>query len=373
MKISIILTVLTTFLLVSCNQQTVPTAKLQGGSSGSCSGEVAASGNSGALFKIGDTMVERKDLPKQLQQHDYDNEHQAYQKNLGAFKELALRIHLAKAQGKLTDIKELPPIAELIKVGSSTEIDAKTFFEQNKSKMPPDADFEKMKAQIIQYMDRQKIGQVFQTKMADLESKGLFTSFIAAPLAPELKLNTKDFPVTGDLNAKVKIVEISDYLCGHCQSAHPKVKNILEQYKGKISFTQINFSLRPSGLSGTYARGAYCAQSKGADYFWKYHHAAFEKASVPHDHSAKGHAHNDQDGNSKESIEKVTSVAKTIGLDAKEFEKCINGETSKNYVQKTNKYISESGINSTPVFIVNNKKLAQGVFELEQAIKKALN
>lgn len=364
-----ILLVLLSLSIVSCNQKTEEITSLQGGG-GTCSGDVAKSATSGPLFKVGDTVVSRSDLTKDIENYIYTNEQEAYEKNQAVLKELALRIHLAKEQGKYKDKNNVPPLTELIKYEKVSEAEAKAFYEQNKHRMQG-APFNGVKAQLLRYLEGQRISIAFKEKFAELEASGSYTNMIPAPVAPKVSFNLDGLPMMGDKSAKVQVVEVSDYLCGHCQKAHPQVKKILEKYKGKIGFTQVNFSLRPSGLSGTYIRGAYCAQQKGNDTFWKYHNAAFDKASEPHDHSVPGHSHG-EDGSSKESLDKVISVAKKAGLNVEEFKKCLNSDAAKSNLAKVNNMVVNNGINGTPVFVVNNKKLAKGVFELEKAIEAAL-
>ena len=370
-KQNLIFTLFLILSLTACKQENKKTAvNLQANATGSCSAGNEEVNNS--LFTVDGMSIEEKDLPADIRNYVYKNNNDSYKKNEMVLKELALRIYLSKQQNKLKDPKKTPSIAELLKLPKATEKEAQAFFDQNKNRMPPNSNFGKMKGQIIQYLNGQKSMDASKIKMAELESKGLFTYLVKAPVAPKINIEISNFPTMGNKNSKINIIEISDYLCGHCQHAHTAVKKILEKYKDKISFTQINFSLRPTGLSGTYVRGAYCASIKSDESFWKFHHAAFEKTSVPHDHSSKGHTHNDDDGNSKDSLKKVISVAKTIGLNVKEFEKCLTGNASKSYVQKTNRYLSGNGINSTPVFIINNRNIEQGINGLEKAIKSEL-
>lgn len=356
-------------LFSSCQKEETKAVSFQNSGSGSCSSGAAA-GNTGAVFSIGDLTVSQSELPTDLKQYVYQNENEAYRKNEGAYKELAVRIHLAKKQGKFKDISSVPSLPELIESKKVTEQQAKEFYEQSKDRLPPGVDFEKMKPQIMQYLDGQQIGMQFKNIVDELEKSGDLKFLIAAPLAPELKIDTAGFPTTGNKSASVKVIEVSDYMCGHCQHAHPMVKEILKKFSDKISFTQVNFSLNEAGMSGTYVRGAVCALKSGEEVFWKYHHKAFELASAPHDHSQSHAAHND--GNSQEALDAVGKVAKEIGLEAGAFQNCLKGEESRQSVASTNDMLNALGINSTPTFIVNNKRVETGVQGLEKAINEAL-
>ena len=71
-----------------------------------------------------------------------------------------------------------------------------------------------------------------------------------------------------------------------------------------------------------------------------------------------------------ESLDKVTAVAVKAGLDIEKFKQCLVSPEAFASVENTNKMVMQQGVNSTPVFIVNNAKLARGVRELEEVLKK---
>ena len=356
--------------LVSCNQEETKTrTSLNSGAEG-CSGELASSSETGPLFEINGEVMTREDLPSGLKEALYQNEYEAYSKNQTIFEELALRIYLAKKQDKLKDPKNPPSLLELLSIPEPTDKEMKALFDQSKNRLPPGTKFEgPIKAQIKQYIKGQKVGTYFQQEVDKMKADGAYRLMVAAPPAPELKLDLEGFPVAGNKDAKVQVVEVSDYTCGHCQRAHSAVKEIIKKYGDRIAFTQVNFALRPEGKSGAYVRGAYCAQKQSDDKFWTFHDKAFEKTSVPHDHSAHGHSH---DANPTEDRNEVVEVAKESKLDMKKFESCLDSEEAKKYVSDTANSLGEQGISGTPVFLINNKKIGGGIRDLEDEIKKNL-
>lgn len=368
------LQLITIFMLIltfsSCNKETQKAASLSAGT-GSCSSGSDAIG-AGPLFKLNGQVFTRDGLPTATKEAVYNNEYAAYSKNLAIFEEYALRLFLAKNKGLLKDPTNPPQLKELLTLKDPSNAEAKKVFNENKHRMPPNSKFEHMKPQIVSYLKSQQVGLAFRKEVDKMKNSGAFTALQTAPLAPEIKFSLKGFPQKGNKNAKIKIIEVSDYLCGHCQKAHPKVLELLKKYGDKVSFTQVNFSLRPEGLSGTYIRGAYCAQKQSDKLFWKFHDKTFEKTSVPHDHSAAGHKHTDGDGSSADSLKKVDEVAKASGLNMAKFNKCLGSKEAHSFVTTTNALMTENGINSTPAFIFNNKKVQKGVFELEKLIKSNL-
>ena len=363
--------VLTTLMLIliSCNQEDKSQkASLNSGAQG-CSGEMASSSETGPLFEVNGEVMTREDLPSALKEAFYQNEYEAYSKNQTIFEELALRIYLAKKKGKLEDPKNPPGLMELLTIPEPTEKEMKALFEQSKNRLPPGTKFEgPIKAQIKQYIKGQKVGTYFQQEVEKMKEDGAYRLMVAAPVAPELKLDLEGFPVKGKRDSKVQVVEVSDYTCGHCQRAHGEVKDLIKKYGDRIAFTQVNYALRPQGKSGLYVRGAYCAQKQDEQKFWNFHDNAFDKTSEPHDHSAHGHGGHDASEDRKE----VMEVAKKSNVDMKAFETCLDSDEAKKYVTDTANSLAEQGITGTPVFILNNKKLGGGIRDLEDEIKKSL-
>lgn len=325
-----------------------------------------------ALFRIKNQTVTNLDLPKSLQGELYKNAYEAYLKNLELLKSYALRMHLAKEGKKIKNPQDpIPTIESLISIPEATAAETKQFFAANKAHMPPGVSFEQIKPQIVAYMKNQAIAKATHEQVSEMEKKGIFYALLVPPKPLEIRLDLTDHPTKGNKKAKIEIVEVSDYQCGHCQKAHPVVHQLLKKYEGKVSFTQINWALSPQGISGTYVRGAFCANRQGVKHFWAYHDETFKRTSVPHDYSAGG-GHDQANGNDPESVAKVVAIAKQVGLDAQKFQACLSSADAYSYVAKTATAMQKNGINQTPVFIVNQQKLARGVEDLEEAIKQAL-
>jgi len=94
------------------------------------------------------------------------------------------------------------------------------------------------------------------------------------------KLVAKDVDVSGmtaegSKNAKVTIVEFSDFECPFCTRAYPTVKQILSEYKNdvKLYFKQFPLiSIHPNAQKA--AEASLCAADQGK--FWEFHDKIFE-------------------------------------------------------------------------------------------------
>lgn len=79
----------------------------------------------------------------------------------------------------------------------------------------------------------------------------------------------------GPANAKVQIVEFSDFECPYCIRAYPTVKQLLKEYSGKVRFYYKQFPLtqiHPNAQKA--AEASLCAADQGK--FWEFHDKVFE-------------------------------------------------------------------------------------------------
>src|SRR5207245_2516617 len=97
-----------------------------------------------------------------------------------------------------------------------------------------------------------------------------------APQARNVDLGT-DSPWLGAKQAKVTIVEFSDFQCPFCLRAEPTIQKILETYKGDVKLVWRNepLSFHPNALPA--AKAAMAAHEQGK--FWQMHDALFKKQS----------------------------------------------------------------------------------------------
>lgn len=93
------------------------------------------------------------------------------------------------------------------------------------------------------------------------------------PLAKEI--DVKNMIAIGPENAKVTIVEFSDFECPFCVRAYPTVKQILSEYKNDVKFYYKQFPLNnihPNAQKA--AEASLCAADQGK--FWEWHDKIFE-------------------------------------------------------------------------------------------------
>jgi len=79
---------------------------------------------------------------------------------------------------------------------------------------------------------------------------------------------------TGAKNARVTIIEFSDFECPYCQRAYSTVEQVMKDYQGKVSLTYIQFPLvQIHSNAEKAAEASLCAADQGK--FWEMYHKLF--------------------------------------------------------------------------------------------------
>lgn len=170
-------------------------------------------------------------------------------------------------------------------------------------------------------------------------------------------VSADDDPSIGPENASVTIIEFSDFQCPFCTKAEPVISQILENYKGKVRFVYRDFPLSFHQYAQKAAEASECADEQGK--FWKYHDTLFEKQSEW----------------SSEGVAKLKEYAADLGLNAEQFNKCLDSGKYASEVQKDFTDGQEAGVSGTPAFFINGKALvgAQPFEAFQQIIEQELS
>ena len=155
--------------------------------------------------------------------------------------------------------------------------------------------------------------------------------------APSLVKSSFDIagaPSRGDANAPVTIVEISDYHCPFCrrhvQQTQPRIYSELVD-KGKVRHVFVHYpiaQLHPDAYRSHEA--AVCANDQGK--FWELHTKLFETPL--------------------KTVEQLTGLAQSTGLDATTFRACLDSGKHAKEVQASVERITKMNVNGTPMFLV---------------------
>lgn len=161
----------------------------------------------------------------------------------------------------------------------------------------------------------------------------------------------------GSDSAKVKFVEYSDFQCPACKAAEPFVKELIKE-KQDLQFIYKHFPLAQHKNADEAAIAAEAAAEQGK--FWEMHQALFESQN---DWASLA--------NPNEYFQKL---AVNLGLDAQKFKESIEQKKGKERVDANLAEGTAVGVNSTPSFYLNGKKLQFANFtELKNLVEAELS
>ncbi|MBI2482641.1 DsbA family protein [Candidatus Uhrbacteria bacterium] len=177
----------------------------------------------------------------------------------------------------------------------------------------------------------------------------------AAPSGPVNITVTDDDHIRGNPNAKVTIVEWSDFQCPFCSRFHPTVRQAMSEYGDKVRWVYRHFpleSIHPNARPA--AEASECASEQGK--FWEYADKLFEQ----------------QDALGPDLYKRI---AKDLKLNEKQFNDCVTSRKYQKKVEGQEQSGLAIGVRGTPASYVNGMEVPGAVpyAQLKSLIEQALN
>lgn len=218
------------------------------------------------------------------------------------------------------------------KVSEPSEEQLKQFYEANKARLRGQS-FEAAKANLKrQLAARQK--SVYRNALLDkLKDDAEIKVHLSRPT---VDVSADDDPWRGGKDAKVTIIEFTDYQCPFCARARPTVKQVLDTYGDKVKYVLRDFPLSFHPQAQKAAEGAQCAGDQ--DKYWEYSDklwANIKALDVPN----------------------LKKYAKEVGLDQDKFNKCLDDGKYTAEVKKDMADGSKAGVSGTPSFFINGQMI----------------
>lgn len=179
-----------------------------------------------------------------------------------------------------------------------------------------------------------------------LGTPGLGTDIMDSTIDPHQetleKISLENVPSKGAENGKVTVVEYSDFQCPYCKKGKDMLPQILKEYGDQVTISFKQYPLPNHNWAMKASIASLCAYDQGNDKFWAFHDEVF-------DNQSKITLDNADDT--------FKSYAKDMGLNAKEFDKCLASEETAARVQADMQEAQSIGVNSTPTFVINGMKV----------------
>ena len=157
------------------------------------------------------------------------------------------------------------------------------------------------------------------------------------------KIDLKGEPFEGAKDAKVTIVEYSDFQCPFCKRGYETLENqVLKQYEGKVKIYFKHYPLNFHPWAEPASIAAECAKQQKAEAFWKVY---------------KGYFENQQAVNPQNVKEKGTEFLKDSGIDMAKWNDCYDNKKTLDKVKAQMNEGAALGVTGTPAFFVNGRML----------------
>jgi len=218
------------------------------------------------------------------------------------------------------EFKNLPPIEDAA---------VKQFYDQNTDKMAGKP-LEEVTPQIITHLTEVARHKAFEAILAKYDPH-------IDLVRPRVELRPGG-PARGPADARVTLVEFSDFQCPYCRQAEPVLQEITKRYPNDVRVVYRNLpidSLHPRARAS--AEAAQCALE--GNKFWEYHDKLF----------ANSRALGDED---------LRKYASEVGLDAATFDECVRSRRHAGVVDEDAQEAKRIGITGTPAFFVNGIMLS---------------
>ncbi len=178
--------------------------------------------------------------------------------------------------------------------------------------------------------------------------------FGAHPFSEAQKILEKGVngPSHGPADAAVTVVEFSDLQCPHCKEAQPTVDKLMAEAKNVRVVFQ-SFPLPMHDWAAKAADYADCVGRSSNDAFWKFIAGVYAAQA---------------DITTANADEKLTALADGIGVKGSEIAACAAKPETATRVEQSVKLGTNLGVNSTPTFFINGRKVPAVPYEVMQKL-----
>lgn len=222
--------------------------------------------------------------------------------------------------------------------GTPSEEEIQAFYQARSGPgVPP---LEQVRPQVIAAVQREKAEKAVKDLFASLRSGVQIQTRLPDVRPPAQEIDLPAYTATaGAVNATVQVVEFADFECPYCSIAANNLNQLKERFKGKsVSFSFRHFPLSFHPNAKRAAEFTQCAQAQGK--FWQLHDKIFANAKAMDEASLR-------------------KYAKEVGLVETDFDACLKSGTASQQVESDMKRAQELGVNGTPTFFVNGRKVEE--------------
>lgn len=184
------------------------------------------------------------------------------------------------------------------------------------------------------------------------------------------KLKTDGAPAKGGKNAKIVVVEFTDFQCPWCKKAHESLEaSLFKTYGDRVRVVFKHFPLNMHPWAEPAGVAAACVQKIAPAQFWAFTDAVFKNQD---EINLAVHGADRKSMDLAKFKEKALLFAKEAKVDAKKFEACYDKQETLDIVKKDVAEGDALGVNSTPTLFVNGHKVGGGFEAVKPIIDEML-
>lgn len=237
--------------------------------------------------------------------------------------------------------------------GKITEEEIQAFYDKNVKGRPGAPPLEAIRERMVGFMTQQKGQEVIKKEVDRLKAEAGLKIEMPKPDALKVSFDLAGRPMKGNPNAKITLVEFSDFECPYCSRATGPVEEILKAYPNDVKVYFLHFPLSFHQKAMPAAIAAQCANQQGK--FWPYHDKVFANQGGLGGGDAQ-----------------LETWATEAGLDAAKYKACVANPETKKFVEADMKQGELAGVRGTPSFYINGEPYENGVPTVE-ALKAYVN
>ena len=288
----------------------------------------------GVVAKMGEVEITEAELNDGIEAEVYEAEQKLFEVKFNRLRTLVMQKIMDK-DPKKKDLSNDEYLEKYIAKGISvSEKEIEAFIK--KQQIPQEHLNPMVREKIKGYLEMEKRKEATDTWLAQQTSKNPVEVYIQKPRRPTSNVEVGNAPVMGGKNAKVTIVEFSDFQCPFCSRGAQVMTDLKKKYGDKIQIAFKNFPLPFHNQAEGAAVAGLCANEQSSSLFWKMHDEMF--------------ANQDQ-----LSVDALKNLAKKIGVKSESFDVCLTSNKYLDQVKKDMEQGKNLKVKSTPTFFVNGQ------------------
>ncbi|MBU0673206.1 MAG: DsbA family protein [Proteobacteria bacterium] len=308
--------------------------------------------NLAAKFK--NISISTEEVGKNIQQELFDAEKKAFDLKMNQLKSILLE-RLIKEDPRSEGLGSEAFLQKyIIKVQEPSEKEITDFILERK--VPQNQVNQQLRDRIKAYLIDLQRKSAIDLWLEQATRENPVEVYLTQPEAPKVEIPvTKEDQSKGALDAKVTIVEFSEFQCPYCSRAAVTIAEVLEKYGDQVRLIFKNFPLPSHEYARMAAEYGLCANDQSSEKFWKLHDIMFENQTLLAEST-------------------IPEFAEKAGLDMEILKSCIDSGRFKDKIDLDLADGNRAGVNSTPTFFINGimVKGAQPLEEFSAIIDKTL-